>query len=535
MKPLAAVAILAWVASPAPAAERVEANRPFEFVFAAAREHADPFNAVTLDVRFTDPRGQTRRVPAFWAGGKTWKVRYSSPVVGTHRFVSECSAASDAGLHGVRGAVEVVPYEGDNPLYKHGPVRVAANRRHFEHADGTPFLWLGDTQWMGLCRRLRWPDEFKRLAADRKAKGFNVVQIVAGLYPDMPAFDPRGANEAGFPWTKDYGTIRPEYFDHADRRVFHLAEEGIAPCIVGAWGYHLPWMGEQKMKRHWRYLIARYGALPVFWCVAGEANLPYYLTEGFPYEDREQVRRWTEVARYVREIEPFGRPISIHPTGLGSLSSRGAIGDIALIDFDMQQTGHGDLASLGPTVTTLRRSYAAKPTMPVLNSEVCYEGILGRCGASVQRVMVWACLLSGAAGHTYGANGIWQVNRSDQPYGKSPHGADYGSTPWDEAMRLPGSAQVGHAGKLLRSLPWHRFEPHPEWAEYAPPTPVELGKWIWSPERDAREDAAVAARYFRAAFELPKDRKVARAALVIGCDDRSSVWLNGEPVGEVLG
>ena len=24
------------------------------------------------------------------------------------------------------------------------------------------------------------------------------------------------------------------------------------------------------------------------------------------------------------------------------------------------------------------------------------------------------CMLSGACGHTYGANGIWQVNRSDE-------------------------------------------------------------------------------------------------------------------------
>ena len=56
------------------------------------------------------------------------------------------------------------------------------------------------------------------MAAARKAKGFSVIQIVAGLYPDMPAFDPRGANEAGFPWEQDYARVRPEYFDRADER-----------------------------------------------------------------------------------------------------------------------------------------------------------------------------------------------------------------------------------------------------------------------------------------------------------------------------
>jgi hypothetical protein len=42
-----------------------------------------------------------------------------------------------------------------------------------------------------------------------------------GLYPDMFPFDPRGANEAGFPWEADYARIRPAYFDAADARLRH--------------------------------------------------------------------------------------------------------------------------------------------------------------------------------------------------------------------------------------------------------------------------------------------------------------------------
>ena len=41
------------------------------------------------------------------------------------------------------------------------------------------------------------------------------MQIVAGLYPDMGAFDDRGRNEFGFPWQRDYSRINPEYFDLA--------------------------------------------------------------------------------------------------------------------------------------------------------------------------------------------------------------------------------------------------------------------------------------------------------------------------------
>ena len=101
---------------------------------------------------------------------------------------------------------------------------------------------------MGLCNRLAWPDDFQKLAADRKEKGFTVIQIVAGLYPDMHPFDPRGANEAGYPWETNYTSIRPEYFDAADQRLRYLIDEGFTPCIVGAWGYFIPWMGVDKVE-----------------------------------------------------------------------------------------------------------------------------------------------------------------------------------------------------------------------------------------------------------------------------------------------
>ncbi|MCI0331737.1 MAG: DUF4038 domain-containing protein [Planctomycetes bacterium] len=449
---------------------RTEANVMAEISFTASGAHDDPFNSVNLDVLFTMPNGQQLLVPAFWAGGNVWKVRYASPEVGTHRFQTECSKPDDAGLHHVAGKVEVKPYTGDNPLYKHGPLRVADNKRYLEHIDGKPFFWLGDTWWMGLCHRLHWPDEVKTLAADRKQKGFNVIQIVAGLYPDMHPFDPRGANEAGFPWEAEYARIRPEYFDAADERLFYLVDQGFTPCIVGAWGYFLPWMGVEKANRHWRYLIARYGALPVVWCAAGEANLPWYLAKEFPYDDREQVKEWTKVMRYIRETDPFHRPLTIHPTGIGRLSARHATDDPALLDFDLLQTPHAGREGVDVTVRTVQESYADSPRMPVINGEAAYEMLSDGLPTKWTRQMFWLCTTNGAAGHTYGANGIWQCNRREKPHGPSPHhppdGVGYGKIPWDEAMNLPGSGQVVLGKKLFEKYAWHEFQPHPEWAEY---------------------------------------------------------------------
>jgi hypothetical protein len=430
-----------------------------EFEFTSGKSYADPFNDVTLDVVFTGASGAPLRVPAFWAGERTWRVRFAPPAPGHYTWRTEASDAANPDLHGRTGTLDAEPYSGGNPLLRHGAIRIASGGRHFEHADGTPFFWLGDTWWMGLTKRLRWPDDFAALAADRVAKGFNVVQIVAGLYPDMPWYDPRGANEAGYPWEKDFSRIRPEYFDAADLRIRYLVGRGITPCIVGCWGYFLPQTGDARMKQHWRNLIARWGAYPVVWCLAGEGTMPYYLSKTPKEDSAAQKTGWTGIARYVRATDPFRRAITIHP----SRSAKESVEDPAVLDFDMLQTGHGDRASIPNTVNTVAGSRAGEPKMPVLVGEVCYEGIMEASRQEVQRFMFWASVLSGAAGHTYGANGIWQVNTREAPFGPSPHGRNWGNVSWDAAAQLPGSKMLGLAKGFLERFEWWRFEPHPEW------------------------------------------------------------------------
>ena len=468
---------------------RTEANRMVEISFTASRDYRDAFHDVAVDVAFETPQGHVLKVPAFWAEGRVWKVRYASPELGTHRWRSTCSAPADGGLHGVAGTVTVETYPGDNPLYRHGPLRVAADRRHFEHVDGTPFFWLADTWWMGLCQRLHWPQDFQQLAADRKAKGFNVVQIVAGLYPDMPAFDPRGANEAGFPWEKDYARIRPEYFDKADQRLIYLADQGFVPCIVGAWGYHLPWLGTDRMKEHWRYVIARTRHCPWSGAAAGEGTMPFY---GSPHAREDaalQKEGWSQVIRYIRATDPFHHMITIHP----SRSARETVTDPAILNFDMHQTGHSAESDIGRMAQQMSAAYTAQPAMPVIAGESSYDGLdLREFGGGVlssdaSRQMFWAGLMqNGAAGGTYGANGIWQVNRREQPYGPSPHGRSWGSIPWDEAMKRAGSAQVGLAKQFFARYPWFHLEPRPAAAAWADNVPVKDGIVPWALGTEAK-------------------------------------------------
>jgi len=510
----------------------VAAHVTAEFTFTARRKHADPFNTVELDAMFTDPAGGTLRVPAFWAGGDTWKVRYASPRPGPHTFRTVCSDPTDAGLHDQTGAIEIGPATGDNPLLRHGPVQVAPGRRHLQHADGTPFFWLGDTWWMALCRRFPFAD-FQRLAADRQAKGFNVVQIVAGLYPDMPAFDPRGANETGFPWTENYGSIRPEYFDAAETKLRHLVAGGLMPCIVGAWGYFIPWMGVEKLQRHWRYLIARFGAWPVAWCIAGEANMPWYLVPNFPYLDHAQVTGWTEVMRYVRATDPFRRPLTIHPTALERYTARHATDDPALLDFDLLQTPHAQNEGVPVAIRAMRESYADPLTLPVINGEPCYEMLGDTLTSAWPRRAFWSCLLNGACGHTYGANGIWQCNQPGQPHGNSPWGGGYGSLTWEQAMQLPGSTSVSLGKQLLTGFDWTRFEPHPEWAEFTELKwlPLDGAHWLWADAVPVDPAASNRKVWFRHTFDLPADCALRHAHLRIAGMNHVDARINGLPAG----
>jgi hypothetical protein len=428
-------------------------------VFRAAAAHADPYNDDELDVEFTGPSGATFRHPAFWGGGDVWKARFAGAEEGQYAFRTLCARGEDAGLSGRSGSITVLPYRGANALCARGRLRVAEDRRHLEHADGTPFFWIGDTWWMAPTKRLSWPG-FLELTADRAAKGFNVIQLVAGSPPDMDAFDPRGANEGGQPFTEGFASINPAYYDYADRKIATLVESGLTPCILGTWGYYLLKMGgAAKVKRLWRYLVARYGAYPVVWCLCGEAVMRYYLSETQEADEIAQRKGWTEVMAHVRAIDGYHNLITIHPTRYGAEQ----VEDHTLMDVEMLQTGHSDVQSVAPTIEAVRTAVAREPRRPVVNGEVNYEGIGGRAWQNVQRLCFYHSALNGVAGFTYGANGIWQFNEDGDLFGASPHGRTWGATSWREAMRLPGSRQVCIGAEFMRRFPWWKIAAHPEW------------------------------------------------------------------------
>ena len=450
------------------ASHRGRQNQVLEFSLQSACPYERPCWDVEVEAHIKDSRARTKVVPAFWAGGDEWRVRFSSPEPGAFSFVTECSDKTNTGLHGQRGTLRVDPYEGDNPLYAHGPIRVHRDHRYLEHADGTPFLWLADSWWHGMTTRFTWPEDFKTLTQDRRDKGFSVIQFAIGYPCDIHEFDSRGANEAGFPTSRDYREINPAYFDLVDQRVEHLVESGLMPNILGTWGYYLSWFGVENMQRYWRYLIARYGAYPVTWTLAGETTLIYYLTESDKREGRRQFQRdgWSKIARYIKKTDSYRRILTAHP---GPSSGKfQPISDPSLLDIIMVQPGHSGWDTLPVAIKHLQTAQSKFPERPVMQGEVCFEGMHGGgSDAKLQRLLFWTNMLSGAAGHCYGADAIWQFNTEEQRFGMSPGGHIWGNTPWEEAYRWKGSLYVGLGRQILERFDWQRFKPHPEWVNPA--------------------------------------------------------------------
>ena len=73
----------------------------------------------------------------------------------------------------------------------------------------------------------------------------------------------------------------------------------------------------------------------------------------------------------------------------------------------------------------------------------------------VQRHIFWRNMLSGAAGHTYGAAGIWHAGvEGDHGNWGAWDRQPYDWTTWKEGMNYPGSTQLGLGKKLLEKYPW---------------------------------------------------------------------------------
>lgn len=274
-------------------------ERTFE---AAPRTNPDP--SIGLLVRLTSPSGKRHKVSAFWDGGKTWRVRFMPNEAGKWHFRT-IAYPDYVGLHAKRGTFVCRPAKENNRFLKHGAVRVSKSGTHLEHADGTPFFWLGDTAWNGAL--LSKPDDWNKYLADRVAKKFTAIQFVTTQWRSAPG---NLEGEVAFIGTEKI-QINPAFFKRMDARFDALNKQGLLAVPVLLWairgdenpGWYLP---EDQAILLEKYLVARYGAHHVVWIPAGDTT--YREANG---------EKWRRISRAVFGDEPHA-PIVMHPQGMQS-------------------------------------------------------------------------------------------------------------------------------------------------------------------------------------------------------------------------
>lgn len=488
-----------------------------ELTLTSSRFYANPLWDCELSAEFVAASGRCRTIRGFWDGGTTWRLRFSPDEPGCWRWKAHCTVAEDSGLATAGGEFDIVPYEGDNPLYRHGPILLSEDRRSFRHADGTPFFWLGDTAWNGV---IRGDDgNWGRFLGMRALQRFTVAQFVASHW--------RGdaLDETGEPSCTEEHPIRvnPAFFQRIDRRVAMVNEAGIVAAPVALWsllktdiGYKL---AEDDATRMAAYIVARYDAHQVVWLLGGDAR---YQEIG--------VERWKRIGR---EVFRFGhdRLAGLHPCGVNWVGEefRGE----PWYDFVGYQSGHGDgdddLRWLvqGPPSTEWRK----EPALPVVNLEPNYETAYGYQhktrfeDSHVRRAAYWSLLVSPSAGLTYGNDAIWNWNSTTGP--SEGHGGWHLSrvSPWHTGLDTPGIRSMTVLRGIFDRLEWWTLVPAPDLLSEQPGD-ADLAAFV----AVARSAAGVVVCYSPCGGTLRFGADRALPSLARRVNPRTGEWSAPEPV-----
>lgn len=326
------------------------------------------------------------------------------------------------------------------------PLRVSDNGRFLTRADGRPFFWLGDTAWELFHRLDR--DEARHYLEDRARKGFTVIQAVAlaerdGL--DTPA-------ACGHVPFENHDPARPveAYWAHVDTVIALANRLGLVVALLPTWGDK--WNRKQgfgpeiftpaNAETYGEWLGKRYRDADLVWVLGGDR----------PVETdthREIIRR---MAAGLARGDGGAHLRTFHTQG--ACGSSEYFHEEDWLDFNFRQNGHA--VDYTGRYDATRADYDRLPVKPVLDGEPVYEDIgidfnPTRHGhataADVRRALYWN-LFTGACGHTYGHNSVWQMWSPVHEPVLDP------IMPWREALDQPGAGQMVHARRLLESRPF---------------------------------------------------------------------------------
>ncbi|MBO9204052.1 MULTISPECIES: glycoside hydrolase family 140 protein [Niastella] len=336
------------------------------------------------------------------------------------------------------------------------PLKVSPNGRYFMTADGKPFFWLGDTDWLLFSKLKR--EEAIKLLDDRQQKGFNVIQVmllhtakVVNAYGDTAVRKGNVGKPITTPGANPDDAAQYDYWDHVDFVVKAAAERGIYVAMVPVWGSVVKegHVSPAQAKLYAAFLANRYKSQTnVIWMNGGDIK------------GTDSIAVWKTIGRTLHEKDP-GHLVTFHPRGRTTSSIW--FHNEPWLQFNVFQSGHrrysqdtskGDLHFGEDNWKYVAMDYIKKPAKPTFDAEPSYEEIPQGLhdslekrwsAADVRRYAYWS-VFAGACGYTYGDNAVMQMHR---PHDKD---ANYGVfNTWYEAMLAPGSGQMQYIKDLMLS------------------------------------------------------------------------------------
>lgn len=424
----------------------VELWNRWELEFKSAHTYEHPDTDVNITAVFTSHSGTTIVLPGFWDGGDIWRVRFAPTELGSWTWEVTSTDPSNVGLRAT-GEIEAVEYTGDLPLYRHGFVRTSSNRRAFEHDDGTPFFWLGNTHWQAPnYERLHecnnpydenCDSQFRCSADNDRARGFSVYQT----YPDAALNDGGGNVSQVNWWTENYTHLNPEAFRvQFDVMMDYLADHGTV--IALGMGVHTEsgQIGAEALSHFARYVTARYAAHPVVWITGQEVDIE---------NEFGKLSTWKAVAETIAANDGYHHPLGAHMWSVGEPT---AFGQEKWHDWFPTQGGHEGIR----TQAHYKAYWDYSPTKPFLETEANYEDIWTVTTVDTRQA-AWKALQCGSYGYTYGVAGIWAMKWD---YDVPGWDSFQNGIPWFDGLNRPGGTQMTHLKNFYLALPdWQRLTP----------------------------------------------------------------------------
>lgn len=365
---------------------------------------------------FTGPGGVTRKVPGFWDGGNSFKVRFTPTVEGTWTYRTD---SANPGLHGKTGELTCVAALAG----KHGFLRTDAQYPYsFVRDDGTRFFMWGQTYYDVVISALT-NDNWKEGIGRSLAYGMNKVR----MHVYAQTYYRPGAEYSGYPDAQPYlgestspdrDRLNISYWRKLDEMVRYMDARGMVADLIITnpyWKNRMYGTDEQN-DRFVRYTVSRYAAYTnVIWCLANEWNLSKNYGGDYP-QDREDYSRMGSLAAASDPWRAEGkllRPLSIH-----NISA-----SIGFEYFDapwptyvanqyhnsrLVETPYGDVWGNAGIIYNARLSHQLGRAMPLANDEYGYIGQVHPPLAkkvTMTRTMLRGAIWGIATGGGYGSSG----------------------------------------------------------------------------------------------------------------------------------